>query len=131
MKKALLILGVLLTTVSGSFADSVYFSASGFYQGSPSETGTYRSVTINDWYAHNITVSGGVSNEDYTAAYFCYADFGCDNGTYNYQYGDGPNPTTAKSFNYSLGTVYGSYYGSYVYGNLEVFALDAWAQINY
>ncbi len=131
MKKKLLILTLLFTVISSSFAGQLMLSASGFYSGVPYETGTYDSVYIGDYYNY-VTINIGSSNIDGPDS-FSLTDILYTNGTGQHQdgyyYGGNghwasfPSPQTV-----TLGQVAQN---SYVGVNLEVYGVDSWATINY
>lgn len=128
MKKKLLILTLLFTVISSSFAGQLYLSASGFNSGVPYETGTYDSVYISDYYNY-VTVTFGSSNIAGPDS-FSFTDIVSSGPQQSYWYGANGYfpaiPTTPQTI--TLGTVNQN---TYVGVNLEVYGVDTWATINY
>ena len=131
MKKKLLILTLLFTTISSSFAGQIYLSASGYSSGVPYETGTQDGLYISSYYNY-ITISFGTTNvagpDSFSFTGVLYDNFTNHQSSYNYG-GNGAFPaipTTPETID--VGTVVAN---TYVGVNLEVYGADAWATINF
>lgn len=130
MKTKLLILTLLFTVITNSFAGQLYLQASGYDQGVPYETGTYDSVYISDYYSY-VTVTFESSNV-YGPGSFTFTDIvGGGPGGTAFWYCDScggpfsPIPTGPQT------VVVGNVNQAYVGVNLEVYGVDTWATINY